>query len=61
MAKAEAKPRKGRRAERVAEHEIVTLNGRESLVFVEALVHTPEPGERLREAAARYNAVIGEV
>lgn len=44
----------------IEEHEIVTLSVRDSQAFVEALLNPPEPGAGLREAAARYKAVMGD-
>lgn len=44
----------------IEEHEIVSLSVRDSQAFVEALLNPPEPGARLREAAARYKAVMGD-
>jgi uncharacterized protein (DUF1778 family) len=34
----------------VQEHQVVTLTAREQAVFVEALLHPPKPGPRLRAA-----------
>lgn len=43
----------------IEEHGIVTLSVRESRAFVEAMLNPPAPGPGLREAAARYKAVMG--
>ena len=44
----------------IEEHEIIALSLRDSQAFVEALLNPPEPSARLREAAARYKAVMGD-
>ena len=44
----------------IEEHEILSLSVRDSHALVEALLNPPEPGARLREAAARYKAVMGD-
>lgn len=38
----------------IQEHESWKLEGRDRQVFVDALLHPPEPSSRLRAAAARY-------
>jgi uncharacterized protein (DUF1778 family) len=41
-------------AETVREHEVLTLNGRDRKVFVDALLNPKGPGPRLRQAARRF-------
>ena len=44
----------------IRRHEIMTLSERDSRAFVEALLSSEPPGPRLRQAAARYRAVMGD-
>lgn len=47
-------------AERViASHEKIALSAKDWEVFYDALVHPPEPNEKLREAARRYRERVG--
>ncbi len=39
---------------------MVVLGAHDSAAFVEALLNPPEPGPRLRAAAARYRAALGD-
>ncbi len=41
-------------ARTIRDYESMTLNARDSEVFVAALLNAPEPGSRLRKAARRY-------
>jgi len=43
----------------VQEHQVITLTAQEQAVFVEALLHPPAPGPRLRSAMRRYNKIMG--
>jgi len=44
----------------IREHDVITLSARDSRAFVEALLH-PEPASaRLRAAAERYKAIMGD-
>jgi len=48
-------------AERVINaHEKVTLSAKDWDVFYDALVNPPEPNDKLKEAARRYRARVGE-
>ena len=38
----------------IQEHEVWVLDGRDRDAFVQALLHPPQPGRRLRAAADRY-------
>ena len=38
----------------IREHEIISLNAKDSEAFVAALLEAPAPGPRLRKAAKRY-------
>ena len=38
----------------IREHEIISLNTKDSAAFVAALLEAPAPGPRLRKAAKRY-------
>ena len=41
------------------EYEMIHLSDRDREVFVEALLNPPEPNQKLREAADRYNEHTG--
>ena len=41
-------------ARAIQEHETWTLTGKDREVFVNAFLHPPEPGQRMKAAAARY-------
>ncbi|MBI3292577.1 MAG: DUF1778 domain-containing protein [Elusimicrobia bacterium] len=41
------------------EQEIMRLSTRDRAVFVEALLHPPEPSQRLRTAVERYKRAFG--
>lgn len=45
--------------ETIRRYEAMTLSARESAAFVEALMHPPAPGERLRAAAQAHRDLIG--
>ena len=47
-------------AETIRRHEVLALTARDSAAFVEALLNPRAPNERLREAARRHQAVVGE-
>jgi uncharacterized protein (DUF1778 family) len=40
----------------IQEHETIRLSRAEQIAFVSALLDPPEPGARLRQAAAKYRA-----
>ena len=42
----------------VQERQAITLTAQEQSVFVEALLHPPQPGPRLRSAMRRYNKIM---
>ena len=44
-------------ARTVREHEVLTLSGRDRLIFVEALLKPAPPSKRLRQAARRYKSI----
>jgi uncharacterized protein (DUF1778 family) len=44
----------------IREHEIMELTSRDQKVLVEALLSPPEPSKKLKQAAKRYLAVMGE-
>ena len=44
-------------ARTVREHEVLTLTGRDRLIFVEALLKPNSPNKRLRQAARRYKTI----
>lgn len=44
--------------ETIRQHETLVLSVQDMEVFVEALMNPPEPGERLRSAAAAHRALI---
>jgi uncharacterized protein (DUF1778 family) len=44
----------------IREHEVITLTARDSRAFVEALLNPEPAGERLRRAAERYKAAMGD-
>jgi uncharacterized protein (DUF1778 family) len=44
----------------IREHEIITLSAQESARFAELLLNPPAPSERMRAAARRYWAFVGE-
>jgi uncharacterized protein (DUF1778 family) len=46
-------------ARTVREHEVLTLNGLDRQVFVDALLKPISPNKRLRQAARRYKSVSG--
>ena len=46
-------------ARTVREHEVLTLTGRDRLIFVEALLKPNSPNKRLRQAARRYKRITG--
>ena len=46
-------------ARTVREHEVLTLSGRDRLIFVEALLKPAPPSKRLRHAARRYKSITG--
>jgi len=46
-------------ARTVRDHEVLTLSGRDRLVFVNALLKPAAPNKRLREAAKRYKRASG--
>jgi uncharacterized protein (DUF1778 family) len=46
-------------ARTVREHEVLTLTGRDRLIFVEALLKPNSPNKRLRQAARRYKSITG--
>ena len=46
--------------ETIRTHQVVTLSTRDSALFAEAILNPEEPNERLRSAAARYRAFVGE-
>ena len=41
-------------------HTLIELSARDSAAFVEALLHPEEPNDRLRSAASRHTALVGE-
>lgn len=43
----------------VQEHELIRLSREEQIAFVTALLNPPEPGARLRQAAASYRRKSG--
>lgn len=43
----------------ISDHEIMTLTGRDREIFIESLLNPPEPNERLRAAAERYQQTTG--
>src|SRR5258707_4499762 len=46
-------------ARTVRQHEVLTLSGRDRLVFVGALLKPNPPQKRLRQAARRYRSMTG--
>ena len=46
--------------ETIRRHEVITLTARDSAAFVEAVMNPPTPNERLRDAARRHQALVGE-
>ncbi len=44
----------------IGDMQIIRLNAEDSRAFAEALLNPREPTERLREAARRYRAFIGD-
>ena len=46
--------------ETIRRHEVITLTARDSAAFVEAVMNPPAPNERLRDAARRHQALVGE-
>jgi len=46
-------------ARTVREREVLTLSGRDRQVFVDALLRSSPPSERLRKAARRYKRIAG--
>jgi len=46
-------------ARTIREYEVLTLNGQDRQVFVDALLKPMPPNKRLREAARRYKSVSG--
>ena len=47
-------------ARTVREHEAMILSARDRKAFVNAVLHPPAPGARLRKAARRYRQHFGE-
>lgn len=43
----------------IQEHEAIRLSRAEQIAFVTALLEPPEPGDRLRQAAATYRQQMG--
>ena len=46
--------------ETIRRHEQIVLSARDSAIFVESLLNPPAPPERLRAAARRHRALVGE-
>lgn len=46
--------------ETIRRHETMTLSARDSAAFVEALMHSAPPSERLHSAARAHHELIGE-
>ena len=46
-------------AKAIQDHETIRLNRAEQIAFVTALLDPPEPGDRLRQAAATYRQQMG--
>ncbi len=46
--------------EAIREHEIITLSARDSRAVMEALLHPAKAGPTLKQAAERYNKLVGE-
>lgn len=46
--------------ETIQRHEVITLTGRDSLAFTQALMHSPAPNEHLRVAARRHHDLIAD-
>lgn len=46
--------------EAIQRHEVITLTGRDSLAFAQALMNPPAPNEQLRAAARRHRELIAE-
>jgi uncharacterized protein (DUF1778 family) len=46
--------------ETIQRYEVIALTARDSQLFAEALMHPPEPNERLRAAARRHRDLIAE-
>ena len=44
----------------IREHEVITLSAEDSRALMEALLHPEPAGLRLRQAAERYKAVMGD-
>ncbi len=44
----------------IREHDVITLSARDSRAFVKALLHPEPASERLRAAAERYKAIMGD-
>jgi len=44
----------------VQEHQVIDLAAREQTALIEALLHPPEPGSRLRSAARRYRKIMSQ-
>jgi uncharacterized protein (DUF1778 family) len=42
----------------IAEHERMTLSGRDAALLLDLLQHPPEPNEKLKRAAAHYRKVV---
>ncbi len=42
----------------VEQHELMTLNARESKLFIDALLNPPEPNEALQFATRRYTEMV---
>jgi len=43
----------------IREHEVWMLRGADSAMFVDVLLHPPEPNARMKEAARRYKQRVG--
>lgn len=44
----------------VHQHEVIALSRRDAQAFMDALLHPEPAGARLRQAAERYKAVMGD-
>lgn len=43
----------------IHQYHVIELSQRDQLAFVESLLHPPKPNQRLKQAARRYEQVLG--
>jgi uncharacterized protein (DUF1778 family) len=46
--------------ETIRRHETMIISAEEAVAFVDALMNSPDPGDRLRDAAVAHRQLIGE-